>query len=301
MNNLTDRFIKYVKINTQSDMGSENFPSTHSQLDFAKILSEELKSIGLSEVSMDEKGYVMATLPSNSSKNIHVIGFIAHMDTSPDMSGMNANPQIIKNYDGNDIILNKEKKIILKTDDYPEIKKYIGQDIITTDGTTLLGADDKAGIAEIITAMEELIKNPSIEHGTIKIAFTPDEEIGKGADFFNVDKFGADYAYTIDGGEIGELEYETFNAAKADIIINGINIHPGTAKHRMKNSMRIAMELDSMLPTSEKPEYTEHYEGFFHLHKISGDVENTKIEYLIRDHDKNKFENKISQKQLLND
>lgn len=292
MNQLVERFIKYVKFDTTTDPDSNTCPSTSKQLLLAEELVNELKAIGLEDVSLDENGYVMATLPGNTDKEVPVIGFIAHMDTSPDMSGENVNPKIIKNYDGQDIILDQGNSIILSPKDFPELKDYVGQDLITTDGTTLLGADNKAGIAEIVTAMDYIIKNQGIKHGAIKIAFTPDEEIGRGADKFNVDKFGADFAYTIDGGTVGELEYETFNAAEAKVKIFGRNVHPGTAKNKMKNSMLIAMELNSMLPSFEKPEFTEGYEGFFHLTNIKGDVEETFLQYIIRDHSKELFEEK---------
>ncbi|MBE9468828.1 MAG: peptidase T [Bacteroidetes bacterium] len=298
MNKLVERFIKYVKIDTQSDENSKFCPSTNKQLNLANKLVEELKDIGLQDVSLDENGYVTATLQANIKKNVPTIGFIAHMDTSPDMTGTNVNPQIIENYDGEDIILNKEENIVLSPDDFPQLKKYVGQTLITTDGNTLLGADDKAGIAEIITAVEFLINNPDIKHGTVKIGFTPDEEIGRGADFFDVKKFNADFAYTVDGGELGELEYETFNAAEAKINIAGRNIHPGVAKGKMINSISLAIELNSMLPTNQKPEYTSGYEGFFHLIDFKGSVENTKFKYIIRDFDREKFENK---KKLMSD
>jgi tripeptide aminopeptidase len=292
MSNVIERFLRYVKIDTKSDPNSDTCPSTEKQFNLANELVKELKEIGLQDVSVDENGYVMATLPSNTDKEVPTIGFIAHMDTSPDMSGENVNPKFIENYDGGDIILNEEDNVILSPRDFPELKNYMGKTLITTDGTTLLGADDKAGIAEIITAMEYLINHPEIKHGTIKVCFTPDEEIGRGADLFNVEKFNADFGYTIDGGEIGELEYENFNASIAKIIINGRNVHPGTAKNKMINSMEIAMELNSMLPENEKPQYTEKYEGFFHLININGTVEKTNLQYLIRDHDKEKFEKK---------
>ena len=289
---LIDRFIKYVKIDTQSDENSRFCPSTNKQLTLANKLVTELKNIGLQDVSLDENGYVMATLPANIDKKVSTIGFISHMDTSPDMSGTNVNPQIIENYDGEDIVLNKEKNIILSPKDFPQIKNYVGQTLITTDGNTLLGADDKAGIAEIITAMEFLINNPDIKHGTVKVGFTPDEEIGRGADLFDVKKFNADFAYTVDGGELGELEYETFNAAEAKINITGRNIHPGVAKGKMINSILVATELNSMLPKNQKPEYTTGYEGFFHIIDFQGRVDNTSIKYIIRDFDRDKFENK---------
>lgn len=292
MEKVTDKFLRYVKIDTKSDEDSKTFPSTEKQFDLANLLVKELLEIGLSDASVDEKGYVMATLPSNNDKDIPTIGFIAHMDTSPDMSGENVSPKLVKNYDGGDIVLNDEKNIILSPKDFPDLKDYIGKTLITTDGTTLLGADDKAGIAEIIAAVEYLINNPDIKHGAIKIAFTPDEEVGQGADYFDVEKFGAKYAYTLDGGPVGELEYENFNAAGAKIYIQGRNVHPGSAKNKMINSMEIAMELNAMLPQEQKPQYTEEYEGFFHLTDIKGDVEETIVRYIIRDHDREKFEQK---------
>jgi len=292
MENMVNRFLNYVTIDTKSEHDSESVPSTKTQFDLAKVLVEELKELGLDDSSMDENGYVMATLPSNMDKDVPTIGFIAHMDTSPDMSGKDIKPKIVENYDGKDIILNKDKNIVLSPADFPDLKNYVGKTLITTDGTTLLGADNKAGIAEIMGAVEYLINNPKIKHGTIKVAFTPDEEIGRGADHFDVKKFGADFAYTIDGGEIGELEYENFNAAGVKVTINGRNIHPGTAKNRMINSMEIAMELNSMLPESQKPQYTEGYEGFFLLTGINGEVEETTATYIIRDHFKDTFEKK---------
>ncbi|HOK62755.1 MAG TPA: peptidase T [Soehngenia sp.] len=292
MQNLTERFLNYVKFETTSDENSPTCPSTKNQMEFAKRIAAELKEIGLVEVEVDENGYVMATCPANTTRDLPVIGFIAHMDTSPDMSGKNVNPKIIKNYDGNDIILNEEAGIVLSPSDFPELLENKGLDLITTDGTTLLGADDKAGIAEIITAMEYLISHPELPHGKIRIAFTPDEEIGRGADLFDVKKFGASFAYTLDGGPIGELEYENFNAASAKITIQGRNVHPGSAKGKMVNSALIAMELNSMLPVNERPEYTEKYEGFYHLTNINGTVENTTISYIIRDHSRELFENK---------
>ncbi|MFV0471248.1 MAG: peptidase T [Paludibacteraceae bacterium] len=288
--NITNRFLKYVSFTTTSDENTKLTPSTPGQMIFAHYLVEELKSIGLQEIELDKNGYIMATLPSNTEKNVPTIGFISHMDTSPDMSGKNVKPQIIENYDGRDILLNEEKVIVLETEKYPEILFYKGQDIITTDGTTLLGADDKAGIAEIISAMEYLTAHPEIKHGKIRIAFTPDEEIGQGADHFDVPKFGAEWAYTMDGGQIGELEYENFNAASAKVTITGLNVHPGYAKGKMKNSMRIAMQFVNMLPHSETPEHTEEYEGFYHLTNVEGTVENTKLNYIIRDHDSDRFE-----------
>ena len=289
---VVEKFLRYVAVDTQSEESSQTCPSTKKQLALAKILVRELEKLGLRNVTLDEKGYVMATFPANSNKNTPVVGFIAHMDTSPDMTGANVKAQIIDNYNGGDILLNSERKNVLSPNDFPELMKYTGQSIITTDGTTLLGADDKAGIAEILTAMEYLSKHPEIPHGTIKVAFTPDEEIGRGADHFDVKKFGADFAYTLDGGELGELEYENFNAALATITISGRNVHPGTAKDKMINSIHLAKELDSMLPVSQRPEHTEQYEGFFHLIDFKGEVEETIFRYLIRDHDRSIFEEK---------
>lgn len=292
MEKLVNRFLNYVKYETTSDESSVSVPSTSSQLDFAKDLGEELKEIGLEDVSVDDKGYVMATLPSNVEKAVPTIGFIAHMDTSPDMSGKEVNPKIVSNYDGKDIILNEEEDIVMSVHDFPELKNYVGKDLICTDGTTLLGADNKAGIAEIVTAVEYLIKNPHIPHGRVKIAFTPDEEIGRGADHFDVEKFNADFAYTVDGGPIGELEYENFNAATAKITIQGRNVHPGTAKNKMINSILVASELNDLLPVFERPEYTEMYEGFYHIVGFNGSVEKTETVYIIRDHSMEKFEAK---------
>ncbi len=292
MNNVKERFLKYVSFSTQSDSGSSSCPSTQGQFVLGEFLVEELKELGLKDVKIDENGYVTGVLPANTKKVIQTVGFIAHMDTSPDMSGENVNPQIIENYKGDDIILNKENNIVLSPSEFPKLKNYIGNDIVTTDGTTLLGADDKAGVAEIVTAMEYLIAHPDIEHGDIKVGFTPDEEIGRGADKFDVEGFNADFAYTIDGGEVGELEYENFNAAFASIEIQGRNVHPGTAKNTMINSMSLAMELHSLLPVHQVPEATENYEGFFHLINFDGSVEKTSIAYIIRDHDMAKFEEK---------
>jgi tripeptide aminopeptidase len=288
--NITDRFLKYVSFHTTSDYNTNLTPSTPGQMIFAQYLAEELKSIGLTEVELDKNGYIMATLPANTDKDVPVIGFVSHMDTSPDMTGKNIKPRIVDNYDGGDILLNEEQVIVLETSVYPEIVQYKGQDIIVTDGTTLLGADDKAGLAEIVTAMEYLIQHPEIKHGKVRVGFTPDEEIGKGADHFDVPKFGAEWAYTMDGGEIGELEYENFNAAGATVSIRGLNVHPGYAKHKMKNSMRIANQFISMLPRHETPEHTEGYEGFYHLNSMEGTVELTTLRYIIRDHDKDRFE-----------
>ncbi|MCD3216832.1 peptidase T [Clostridium botulinum C] len=290
METVVEKFLRYIKFDTKSSEESSTTPSTRGQIELAKELVKELEKMGLSEVSVDDKAYVMATLPSNMDKSLPTIGFISHMDTSPEISGKDIKPQFIENYDGKDIVLNQEKNIVLKVKDFPEIKDYIGKNLITTDGTTLLGADDKAGIAEIITAVEYLIENPQIKHGTIKIAFTPDEEIGAGADYFDVKKFNADFAYTVDGGAIGELEYENFNAAGVKITINGRNVHPGSAKDKMINSMIIGSELVSMLPKNEVPEHTDGYEGFYHLVAFNGSVEETKIQYIIRDFNREKFE-----------
>jgi len=290
MQHIINRFISYVTIDTESDPNSETTPSTKKQWDLANKLVEELKTIGLSDVSIDENAYIMATLPSNVNHDVPVIGFVSHFDTSPDFTGANVKPQIINDYDGKDIVLNAEENIILSPDYFDDLLLYKGQTLITTDGTTLLGADDKAGITEIVTAMEYLINHPEIKHGTIKIGFTPDEEIGRGAHKFDVEKFGADWAYTMDGSQVGELEYENFNAAGAKVKVKGKIVHPGYAKGKMINSMYYASEFINILPRLETPECTEGYEGFFHLHNIEGDVEETTLEYIIRDHDKDKFE-----------
>ena len=297
MNTLVNRFLKYVVIDTQSDETVETNPSTQKQFDLAHLLVDELKSIGLSNVSLSEHCYVTAEIPSNVDHQTPVIGFVAHMDTATDMTGKDVNPRIITGYDGQDIVLDKETNTIIRTSDFPEIKNYIGQDLIVTDGKTILGADNKAGIAEIVTAAEYLIKHPEIKHGLIMIAFTPDEEVGRGTINFDLEKFSADFAYTVDGGEIGELEYETFNAAQAKIVIQGRNVHPGSAKNKMINAQRIGFELNNLLPSNEKPEYTEGYEGFFHLLNSSGDVESFEMSYIIRDHSLDKF---IAKKNLLN-
>ena len=290
--NITDRFLKYVSFTTTSDENTNMTPSTPGQMVFAVYLVEELNSIGMQDVNLDKNGYVMATLPANTDKDIPTIGFISHMDTSPDISGKHVKPRIVSNYDGENIVLNEEKGIIFETSKYPEILQYKGQDIIVTDGTTLLGADDKAGLAEIVTAMEYLIVHPEIKHGKIRVGFTPDEEIGQGADHFNVNLFAADWAYTMDGGEIGELEYENFNAAGAKVHFNGTNVHPGYAYHKMVNSMRIAQQFIGMLPRHETPEHTEGYEGFYHLTNIEGTVEKTTVSYIIRDHDRDRFDSR---------
>ena len=288
---VTDRFLQYVRFDTQSDELTNMTPSTPGQMVFARHLEQELREMGLKEISLDENGYLMATLPANTDKkDVPTVGFIAHLDTSPDMSGKHVSPRIIENYEGGDIVLNPEKNIVLRPEEFPELNDYIGQPIIVTDGNTLLGADDKAGIAEIITAVEYLQKHPEIKHGKIRIAFNPDEEIGQGAHKFDVDLFGADWAYTMDGGAIGELEYENFNAAVAKVTFNGRNVHPGSAKHKMINSIRIANQFAIMLPRWETPEHTEGYEGFYHLISIEGTVEKTVLTYIIRDHDRDRFE-----------
>ena len=292
MENLINRFFKYVKIDSYSDPDNTTCPSSDIQWNIAKVIVEDLKELGLEDITLDENCYIMANLPSNSSKNIPTIGFISHMDTAPSYSGKGVNPRIVKNYDGNDIYLNKEKNIILSPKDFQSLNKYIGQDLIVADGNTLLGADDKAGIVEIIEAIKYLKEHPEIEHGEIKIGFTPDEEIGRGAALFDVKKFNCQFAYTVDGGELGELEYENFNAATAIVKIQGRDIHPGTAKNSMINSILLANELNSLLPVEQRPEYTENYEGFFLLCEITGTIENTKVEYIIRDHSMEKFNEK---------
>lgn len=286
---VVQRFLKYVTFDTTANPNNSNCPSSEGQRVFANYLVEELKSLGLEDAHVDENSYVMATLRGNT-EGVETIGFISHLDTAPDVTGKNVKPKIIKNYDGKDIVLNEELNIITSPKDYPDLKKFIGEDLIVTDGTTLLGADDKAGISEIVTAIEYLVNNPEIKHGDIKIGFTPDEEIGRGADLFNVEKFGAKYAYTIDGGIMGELQYENFNAAAAKITIQGRNVHPGAAKNKMINALHIAAEISQMFPQSERPETTEEYEGFYHLNNINGNVENATMVYIIRDHSKEKFE-----------
>ncbi|WP_282030819.1 peptidase T [Winogradskyella eximia] len=290
MQNIIERFIGYVTIDTESDPNSETTPSTKKQWDLANKLVDELKEIGLSDVTIDDNAYIMATLPSNVDHKVPTIGFISHFDTSPDFTGANVKPQIVKDYDGKDIVLNADENIVLSPDYFEDLLMYKGQTLITTDGTTLLGADDKAGITEIVTAMEYLINHPEIKHGTIRIGFTPDEEIGRGAHKFDVKKFGADWAYTMDGSQVGELEYENFNAAGAKITVKGKIVHPGYAKGKMVNSMYYASEFINVLPRLETPEHTEGYEGFFHLHNIEGVVDETVLQYIIRDHDKDKFE-----------
>lgn len=291
MKKVLDRFLEYVKIDTKSDPKSTTCPSTMIQKNLGNLLVDEMKTMGLSDVYMDEHGYVYGTLKGNV-ENKPAIGFIAHMDTSPDFSGKDVKPQIIKDYDGLDIVLNKEEDIVMTVKDFPSLSKYKGQTIITTDGTTLLGADNKAGIAEILSAVEYLIHHPEVKHGDVKIGFTPDEEIGRGANLFDVETFNADFAYTVDGGEIGGIEYENFNAASATVKINGRNIHPGSAKDKMINAIHIGNELSSMLPTAQRPEHTELYEGFIHLNDFNASVEHGEMLFIIRDHDMAKFEHK---------
>ena len=291
MEKILDRFLRYVSVDTQSDENSESQPSSAKQLDLLRMLRDELTAMGV-EATLDEYGYVMATLPSNIDRKVPVVGFIAHVDTSPDASGANVRPQIIENYDGGDIALKGVPGLFLKPSEFPELLGHKGETIITTDGTTLLGADDKAGVAEIMNAVQYMVEHPEFKHGEIKIGFTPDEEIGRGVVKFDVKKFGAEYAYTMDGGEVGELEFENFNAASAKIHIQGRNVHPGYAKGKMKNAILIGMELNSLLPVQQRPEFTEGYEGFFHIISFKGSVEEADFGYIIRDHDRAKFEEK---------
>lgn len=295
---IVDRFIKYARIDTRSDENSTQIPSTPKQFNLAKEVEQEAFEMGLVDISLDNNCYFMATLPANTREKVPVIGFIAHFDTSPDMSGTDVNPRIVREYDGKDIVLNEEQEVVLSPDEFPELLNHVGEDIIVTDGTTLLGADDKAGIAAIMNAMQYLIDHPEIKHGKIRIGFTPDEEIGRGADKFDVQKFGAEWAYTIDGSEVGELEYENFNAAAVKVKIQGRNVHPGYAKNKMVNALHLANELAAMLPEDERPEHTEGYEGFFHLISLGGTVDEAEIAYIIRDHDREKFEQR---KQLMED
>jgi tripeptide aminopeptidase len=287
---LIKRFVGYVTVDTESDPESNTTPSTAKQWDLANALVEELKAIGMQDVSIDNNAYIMATLPSNVEHEVPTIGFVSHFDTTPDFTGKDVNPQIIENYDGGDIVLNEEQNIVLSPSDFDDLLLYKGQTLITTDGTTLLGADDKAGIAEIISAMEYLIQHPELKHGTIRVGFTPDEEIGRGAHKFDIEKFGAEWAYTMDGSQIGELEYENFNAAGAVVTIKGKIVHPGYAKGKMVNSMYIATDFINSLPRLETPEHTEDRQGFFHLYSVNGEVDGTKMQYIIRDHDKEHFE-----------
>ena len=292
METVTDKFLRYIAVETTSDENGTTHPSSLKELDLSRMLVEEMKKMGIQDASLDENGYVMGTIPSNIDKKVPVLGFIAHVDTSPDASGKDVKPQFIHNYDGSDIPLKSVPGLALRVADFPEMLDYKGQTLITTDGTTLLGADDKAGVAEIMTVAEYLLTHPEVKHGTIKIGFTPDEEIGCGVDFFDVKKFGADYAYTMDGGAIGELEYENFNAAGVKIHIQGCNIHPGYAKGKMVNALHVGMELAALLPVEQRPEYTQDYEGFFHLTGFSGTVEEASMSYIVRDHDMQRFEQK---------
>ena len=289
---LVERFLRYVSFDTQSSEETRITPSTPGQMVFAKYLKSELESLGLEEITLDEHGYLFATLPANTDKEIPTIGFIAHMDTSPDMSGKDVTPRIVENYNGSEIVLDAEERVVLSPAQFPELLDHKGEDLIVTNGKTLLGADDKAGIAEIVSAMAYLKEHPEIKHGKIRIGFNPDEEIGEGAHKFDVEKFGCEWAYTMDGGEVGELEFENFNAAAAKIIFKGRNVHPGYARHKMINSIRIANQFISMLPRHETPEHTEGYEGFYHLIGIQGDVEQTTLSYIIRDHDRSRFESR---------
>ena len=292
MNSLVERFLKYVQIDTDSNPESNACPSSEIQWDLAKVIIEDLKALGMEDITLDENCYIMATLPANCDEDIPAIGFIAHMDTAPSYNGRGVKPRIVENYNGEDIVLNSEENVVLSPKDFSHMRNYIGQDLIVTDGSSLLGADDKAGIVEIIEAIKYLKEHPEIKHGVVKVGFTPDEEIGRGADLFDVKKFDCKFAYTVDGGELGELEYENFNAASATVKIEGRDIHPGSAKNSMINSIMIAMELNAMLPCDQRPEHTENYEGFFLLDELTGTVENTKMEYIIRDHSMRKFNEK---------
>ena len=298
---LVERFLKYVSFDTQSSEETNVTPSTPGQMVFAKYLKEELEALGLQEITLDDNGYLFATLPANTDKEVPVVGFIAHMDTSPDMSGANVSPRIVKDYDGKDIVLCEEENIVLSPVQFPELLDHKGEDLIVTDGKTLLGADDKAGIAEIVSAIVYLQQHPEIKHGKIRIGFNPDEEIGLGAHKFDVEKFGCDWAYTMDGGEVGELEFENFNAASAKLTFKGRNVHPGYAKNKMVNSLRVANRFMSLLPESETPEHTEGYEGFYHLIGVNGEVEQTNVSYIIRDHDRARFEERKATMQRLAD
>ncbi|WP_339229997.1 peptidase T [Oceanobacillus sp. FSL K6-2867] len=296
------RFTTYVKIDTQSNEDSTTIPTTEGQLQLVNLLADELKEIGMEDVEIDENGYLMATLPANIDKNVPTIGFLAHVDTATDFTGENVNPQIVENFDGDDIVLNQELNVVLSANEFPELPSYKGHTLITTDGTTLLGADNKAGIAEIMTAMNYLIQHPEIKHGRIRIAFTPDEEIGRGPHKFDVPRFDASYAYTVDGGPLGELQYESFNAAAAKVTFRGNSVHPGTAKNKMVNSGKLAADFINKFPDDESPEHTEGYEGFYHLISVNGDVEETKVYYIIRDHDREKFEaRKATVEQFVNE
>ncbi|MDR0866705.1 MAG: peptidase T [Candidatus Symbiothrix sp.] len=290
---VVDRFFKYVSFDTQSSETSDTTPSTEKQMNLAKALKVEMEAMGLQDISLDEHAYLMATLPANTDAKIPTIGFIAHLDTSPDMSGENVKPRMVRNYDGKEIVLNEKEKVVLSPVMFPELLGHLGEDLIVTDGTTLLGADDKAGIAEIMTAIQYLVDHPEIQHGKVRIAFNPDEEIGMGASKFDVPKFGCEWAYTMDGGDLGELEYENFNAAAAKITVKGLNVHPGYAKNKMVNAGLLAVQFAGMLPPQERPEHTEGYEGFFHLTGINGTVEEATLSYIVRDHDKNRFDQRL--------
>ncbi len=290
--NATEKFLKYVTIDTRSEEGQEPVPSTNVQFDLANLLVEEMKAMGISDARVDGHCYVYGTIPATTDKAVPTLGFVAHMDTAPVVSGKGVNPRIVSHYDGGDILLNEAAGVVMSPAEFPRLKNYLGEDLIVTDGTTLLGADDKAGIAEIMAMAEHLLTHPEIPHGTIRLGFTPDEEVGRGTDFFNVAGFGADVAYTVDGGALGELEYENFNAASAKVYVKGSSIHPGSAKGKLKNAILLAYEFHSMLPPAERPEYTEGYEGFYHLNHMSGEVEDAFLDYLVRDHDREKFEEK---------
>lgn len=298
MRDVLERFLRYVKIDTQSSQDSDTYPSTAKQLDLARLLVDELNELGMADVELDQYGYVTASLPSNVDHDTQVVGFLAHMDTSPDAEGANVLTRVIADYDGQDILLNAEKDIRLSPDEFPDLLKYQGQRLVVTDGTTLLGADDKAGIAAIMAAMAYLVAHPEIKHGKVKVGFTPDEEVGAGVEYFDVPKFGADFAYTVDGGELGEFEYENFNAAGAQVVINGRSVHPGKSKNVLKNAIQIAMEFHALLPVAQRPEYTEEREGFIHPTRISGQAEHARLDYIIRDHDEALFEQK---KQVMRD
>jgi tripeptide aminopeptidase len=289
---ILERFLRYVKVDTQSEFGVDKIPSTDKQFVLAEQIAEELRNIGLSDVTLNEHCYIMATLPANTDKDIPTVGFVAHIDTSPDFTATGCNPQVWENYDGGELVINKEENLVLRPSEFPELTQFKGQTLITTDGTTLLGADDKAGVTEIVSAMEYLLAHPEIEHGNIRICFTPDEEVGRGADLFDVEKFGAQWAYTMDGSLPGEIEYENFNAAYAEIDVQGKIVHPGSAKNKMVNSIHLATDFTKTLPSQEVPEKTEGYEGFYHLLSFNGDVDKTELRYIIRDHDREKFEAK---------
>ena len=290
--NATEKFLKYVTIDTRSEERQEPVPSTNVQFDLANLLVEEMKAMGISDARVDGHCYVYGTIPATTDKAVPTLGFVAHMDTAPVVSGKGVNPRIVSCYDGGDILLNEAAGVVMSPVEFPRLKNYLGEDLIVTDGTTLLGADDKAGIAEIMAMAEHLLTHPEIPHGTIRLGFTPDEEVGRGTDFFDVAGFGADVAYTVDGGALGELEYENFNAASAKVYVKGSSIHPGSAKGKLKNAILLAYEFHSMLPPAERPEYTEGYEGFYHLNHMSGEVEDAFLDYLVRDHDREKFEEK---------